>query len=465
MKLNGKSRINCRLCKLSQETTLMTEDRQFTRRKFLKAASPVVLAPLAVPASALGLTERPAPSERIAVGCIGLGGQGDRDMTALMNDPRVQVVAICDCDRGSGDYEKGWYRGLAPAKAKIEAHYAQNGRAGTHKGVFETGDFRELLARDDVDAVTCSTPDHWHAAVVVASAKAGKDIYCQKPLSPTVEDGRAMVRAVRRYNRVFQCGSQRRSDSKCRHACELVRNGRIGRLHTVLVGLPGGHSNPRPGRSPEIMAVPQSFDYPMWLGPAPYSPYTLDRCHWTYRWNLDYSGGQLTDWGAHFIDMAHWGMGAEHTGPVQIEGKGTFPPGSDVWNTATEFHIECLYADAVKMIISNQGGGVKFVGTEGTVTLSGSEPKSIWQSQIGTDEIHLYESDNHYGNFIDCVISRKRTAAPVDVAHRSITPAHLGGIAMRLDRKLRWDPELEAFIGDTQADTMLSRSYRAPWSL
>ena len=442
----------------------MSKTVKLTRRNFLSLTAPAVMAPLIVPASVLGLTERPAPSERIVVGCIGLGGQGDRDMAGLMNDPRVQVVAICDCDRGSTNYERGWHRGLAPAKAKIEAHYAQHARGGTYKGVYETGDFRELLARGDIDAVTCSTPDHWHAAVVVAAAKAGKDIYCQKPLSLTVEDGRAMVRAVRRYNRVFQCGSQRRSDSRCRHACELVRNGRIGKLQTVLVGLPGGHSNPRQGRSPEIMPVPKALDYQTWLGPAPYAPYTLDRCHWTYRWNLDYSGGQLTDWGAHFIDMAHWGMGTESTGPVEIEGKGTFPSGSDVWNAPTAFHIECLYADGVKMIITNQGGGVKFVGTEGIITLSNAEPKSIWESQIGPEEIHLYRSDNHYGNFIDCVINRKPTAAPVDVAHRSITPAHLGGIAITLNRKLRWDPQHEKFSGDSQATRMLARSYRAPWS-
>ncbi len=443
----------------------MSRARQLSRRSFLRAASPVVMAPLIAPASALGLTDRPAPSERIVVGCIGLGGQGDRDMSGLMNDPRVQVVAVCDCDRGSTNYERGWHRGLAPAKAKIEEYYARQRRPGAHRGVFETGDFRELLALDDIDAVTCSTPDHWHAAVVVAAAKAGKDIYCQKPLSLTVEDGRAMVRAVQRSNRIFQCGSQRRSNSKCRHACELVRNGRIGKVHTVLVGLPGGHSNPRQGRSPEIMPVPETLDYQTWLGPALYAPYTLDRCHWTYRWNLDYSGGQLTDWGAHFIDMAHWGMGAESTGPIEIEGKGTFPPGSDVWNTATKFRIECLYADGVKMIISNQGGGVRFVGAEGTVTLSGADPKSIWESQIGAGEIHLYESNNHYGNFVDSVVSRKPTAAPVDVAHRSITPAHLGNIAIRLGRRLRWDPVREEFVGDSQANRMLSRPYRAPWSL
>ena len=428
----------------------MPSVRQLTRRSFLRAAAPVVMAPYIVPASVLGLAKRPAPSERIVVGCIGLGGQGDRDMVGLMNDPRVQVVAICDCDSGSTNYERGWNRGLAPARAKIEAHYAQETRAGAHRGIFETGDFRELHARDGVDAVTCSTPDHWHAAAVVAATKAGKDIYCQKPLSLTVSDGRAMVRSVQRYNRVFQCGSQRRSSSQCRHACELVRN---------------GHNNPRSGRSPEIMPVPEGFDYQTWLGPVPYAPYTLDRCHWTYRWNLDYSGGQLTDWGAHFIDMAHWGMDAENTGPVEIEGRGKFPPRSDVWNTATEWHVECRYADGVKMIITNQGGGVKFVGAEGTVALSGAEPKSIWESKIGPDEIHLYQSNDHYGNFVDCVISRERTAAPVDVAHRSITPAHLGNIAIRLGRKLRWDPLQEEFIGDSQANRMLSRPYRSPWRL
>ena len=444
----------------------MPRVRRLTRRSFLRTAAPVVMAPYIVPASVLGQAKRPAPSERIVVGCIGLGGQGDRDMVGLMNNPRVQVAAICDCDSGSTNYERGWIRGLAPAKAKIEAHYAQKARTGTHKGIFETGDFRELLAQGGVDAVTCSTPDHWHAAVVVAAAKAGKDIYCQKPMSLTVSDGRAMVRAVQRYNRVFQCGSQRRSSSQCRHACELVRNGRIGKLHTVYVGLPrNGHNNPRTGRSPEIMPVPECLDYQTWLGPAPYAPYTLDRCHWTYRWNLDYSGGQLTDWGAHFIDMAHWGMGAENTGPVEIEGKGTFPPKSDVWNTATAWNIECRYANGVKMLITNQGGGVKFVGEEGTVTLSGSEPKSIWESKIGPDEIHLYKSNDHYANFVDSVISRERTAAPVDVAHRSITPAHLGNVAIRLGRKLRWNPEQEGFIGDSQANSMLSRPYRSPWRL
>jgi predicted dehydrogenase len=442
----------------------MTTAKPTTRRNFLKTASAVVV-PAIVPASVFGQGNRPAPSERIVVGCIGLGGQGDRDMIGLMSDDRVQVMALCDCDRGSTHYEQTWHRGLAPAKAKIEKHYAADRHAGTHKGIFTTGDFRELLARDDIDAVTCSTPDHWHAAIVVAAARAGKDIYCQKPLCLTIADGRAMVEAVQRYDRIFQCGSQRRSDSRCRHACELVRNGRIGRVHTVYVGLPGGHSNPRRGRSAEIMPVPKELDYQRWLGPAPDAPYALDRCHWTFRWNLDYSGGQLTDWGAHFIDMAHWGMGTELTGPVEIEGQGKYPAPADLWNTATEFHLESRYANGVKMILTSEGGGVKFVGTDGQVTLGGSEPKSIWQSTIGPEETHLYKSNNHYKNFVDCVISRQRTAAPVDVAHRSITPAHLGQIAMMLGRKLKWDPAKEEFVADERANALRSRPYRAPWRI
>jgi len=442
-----------------------------SRRNFLRGATAALVAsaaaPYVVPASALGADGRPAPSDRITMGCIGLGGRGTVDMQAFLGRGDVQIVALCDVDKGSDRYEDAWYRGLKPAMDAVAKHYARDKAAGTYRGPDGTQDFRELLARTDIDAVTVATPDHWHAGIVVAAAKAGKDIYCEKPMSLTVADGRAMVEAVRRYGRVFQCGSQRRSSAKCRFSCELVRNGRIGKLQAVRVGLPGGRwirSNAKETFEPE--PVPETFDYDMWLGPAPWAPYTYNRCHWNFRWNLDYSGGQVTDWGAHYIDMAHWGMGAEHAGPVEVAGEGKFPPPSELWNTATDFHFACTYAGGVKMDVSSGGGGVRFIGADGWVDLEGgSEPASLQKEPTGTDEIHLYESRDQHGNFIDCVKSRGPTAAPVDVAHRSIIPAHLGNIAMRLGRKVRWDPAAERFFDDPGADRLLSRAYRSPWSV
>ena len=288
------------------------------------------------------------------MGSIGLGGRGTVNLQAFLGQSGVQVVALCDVDAGSTRYEDSWLRGLGPAKAMVEQHYVAEKASGSYGGVIGYRDFRELLARGDVDAVCISTPDHWHAPIAVAAAEAGKDVYCEKPLSLTIRDGRAMADAIARYGRVFQCGSQRRSDAGCRRTCELVRNERIGKLRTVRVGLPGGHwlrSNVR--STHETQPIPEGFDYDLWLGPAPWAPYTFNRCHWNWRWNLDYSGGMVTDWGAHMIDMAHWGMGAEETGPLEIEGKATWPPRADLWNTATAFQFTCTYADG------RQGDGVQ----------------------------------------------------------------------------------------------------------
>jgi len=436
-----------------------------TRRQFLKQTSLLLgAAPWMVSASSRGADGRSAPSDRIVMGSIGIGGQGNRDMQGCMGHRDTQFVALCDVDEGSKNYERGWELGLAPAKEKVERHYAAEKRAGTWKGVFTTTDFRELLARDDIDAITCSTPDHWHAGVVVAAAKAGKDIYCQKPLSLSIADGKAMVAAVHRYGRVFQCGSQRRASASCRRTCEIVRNGHVGKLHTVRVGLPGGHSNPGYTMGEAPMPVPQGFDYDRWLGPAPWAPYTHKRCHWTFRWNLDYSGGQLTDWGAHYIDMAHWGMGADLTGPIEVEGKGEFPPSANLWNTATGFHIEAQYRGGIRMIVSSSGGGVRFEGDRGSIQLGGqgSSP-AITNAAIGQDDIRLYEASSIYGNFVECVKSRQPTAAPVAVAHRSISVAHLGNISMALGRNVKWDPDTETFPNDPEATALLSRAYREPW--
>ena len=445
----------------------LRSNHRSTRRQFLRAALATgasLAAPTVIPISAFGTDDRPAPSERIAMGCVGLGGRGTVNMNTFLGHSQVQIVALCDVDAGSTRYEDAWHRGLAPARDSVQKRYAAERASGTFHGVSGYNDFRELLARDDIDAACISTPDHWHAPIVVAAAKAGKDIYCEKPLSLTIRDGRAMVDAVTRYDRVFQCGSQRRSDARCRHSCELVRNGRIGKLHTVRVGLPGGHwirKNAKKTFGPE--PIPEGFDYDLWLGPAPRAPYTFNRCHWNWRWNLDYSGGNVTDWGAHMIDMAHWGMGCDETGPIEIQGKGTFPPRTDLWNAATAFEFTCTYANGVKMIVRS-GGPNRFEGTQGWVELAGkTDPPELAKSVIGPNEIHLYESRGQHGNFLDCVKSRDRTAAPVEVAHRTITVAHLGNIAMLLARVIRWDPDKEEILDDEEASRLLSRPKREPW--
>jgi len=448
------------------------QNNKISRRGFLKKAvktSAIFAIPAIVPSSVFGAD---APSNRINVGMIGVGNQGTWDMQAFLGDERVQVLAVCDVNRESEGYWSGAVGGRENAKRIVERRYAQQKRAGTYNGCNAYEDFHELLGREDIDAVEIATPDHWHAAITIAAAKAGKDIYCQKPLSLTVSDGRAMVNAVNRYSRVLQCGSQQRSDYNFRRACELVRNGRIGKLHTVKCGLPGGTPDYSGGKgiSTEPSAVPEGFNYEMWLGPALSAPYCPARCHVNFRWILDYSGGQVTDWGGHHPDIAHWGMGTEHTGPVEIKNaKGEFAKGP-LWNTAERYYFECIYKNGVKLIISDSvRGGVTFEGTDGWVWadrgVHEASSDKILKSVIGPDEIHLYESNNHFRNFIDCVISRNEPIAPVETAHRSITLAHLGNIAMILGRDLKWEPEKERFIGDETANSMLVRAYRQPWYL
>jgi len=427
---------------------------------------------MVIPAAALGRDGKVAPSNRIALGIIGTGNQGLNDIKGFLGDERVQIVAVCDVNKEGPGYWNGGVAGREPARRLIEAHYAKQKEAGTYKGCDTLVDFRELLQRKDIDAVEVCLPDHWHAIPVIMAAAAKKDIYCQKPLSLTIAEGRAMSDAVKKYGVVFQTGSQQRSDSNFRRACELVRNGRIGKVHTVRCGLPGGRPDfGKTGDRKTPEPVPEGFDYQMWLGPAAEAPYVPARCHVNFRWIYDYSGGQVTDWGGHHPDCAQWGLGTDHTGPVEIRSaKAEFAP-DPLWNTATDYYFEAIYKDGTRLIISSkEKSGVTWEGSEGKVWANrgshDADPKSILTSEIGPNEVHLYESSNHYRNFIDCVISRKETAAPVEVAHRSITICHLGNIAMRLGREsLKWDPEKEQILGDSEATKMLSREYRAPWKL
>ena len=449
---------------------------QSSRRRFLQVSLGGISAgigfPAIVPARALGRAGAVAPSNRVTLGVIGTGNQGFNDLRSFLHDERVQIVAVCDLNRESAGYWDGKIGGREPAKRLVEKHYAENRPSGNYRGCHACVDYREILGRKDIDAVEVCTPDHWHAIPVLEACLARKDIYCQKPLSLTVAEGRAMSYAVNKCHVVFQTGSQQRSDHRFRRACELVRNGRIGDLKRVLVGLPGGRTDyAKCGDRKKPEPVPAGFEYNTWLGPAPSAPYAPARCHVNFRWIYDYSGGQVTDWGGHHPDCAQWGMGTEMTGPVEFRNvKGVFPP-DPLWNTATEYSFEAVYDNGVSMIVSNANKmGVTFQGTKGTIYVDRgrltANPKTILDSKIGPNEIHLYKSDDHFRNFIDCVISRAPTAAPVEVAHRSITICHLGNIAMRLGRKsLRWDPRTEQIIGDAEASKMLSRPYREPWKL
>jgi len=438
---------------------------ELTRRQFLKNSTAVtaaaLLGPAIVPASVFGAN---APGSRILVGCIGVGRMGLGDMKEIMGFKQVQVVAVCDVDS----------RRVKHAQQLVEAHYSTKSQSGTYKGCAAYRDFRELLARADIDAVTISTPDHWHALPAIAAAQAGKDIFLQKPLTLTIEQGRVLTDTVRRYGRIFQVGSQQRSDSRFRLACELVRNGRIGQLQTVKVGF---GADPSTGPKPP-MPVPQWLDYNMWLGPAPWAAYTEKRVHPQNGYGRpgwlrisDYGAGMITGWGSHHNDIAQWGMGTEYTGPVEIEAQAEFPR-DGLWDVHGRFRIEYTYAHGVKLICADNKKnkqGVFFEGTEGWVYVRrgfiDANPKSVLSSTIGPGEIHLYQSNNHKANFLECIKSRQETVAPVEIGHRSCTVCLLGDIAMRLGRKLKWDPKLERFVNDEEANRMLSRPMRSPWRL
>jgi len=435
----------------------------FSRRGFLKGAAAVAIGtavcPRVIPSRALGLDKVPAPSQRITLGFIGTGDHGiNRNVRGFLNQPDAQVLAVCDVDAARRE----------DAKKIVEQHYADAMAKGIYKGCGSYNDFREIIGRKDVDAVMVSTPDHWHVIPSIAAVKAGKDVICEKPLSLTVAEGRALADAVKQHNRISQTASENRSMHPFHRMCELVRNGRLGKLLRIKVDLPSGHAVIP--ASQQVGPPPPGFDYNLWLGQAPEAPYCPARCHWNFRWILDYSGGMLTDWGAHLIDIAQWGNDTELTGPVEVQGTADFPK-SGLYNTATKFDIRCKYANGVELNIVSRSPAIRFEGTEGWIASASwgaplqSSPKSILDSVIKPDEVHLYTAPDEHRNFLDCVKSRKPCYAPAEIGHRTITIAHVGHIAVRLGRRLQWNPAKERFVGDPAADKMLSRPMRAPWTL
>ncbi|HBB92474.1 MAG TPA: gfo/Idh/MocA family oxidoreductase [Bacteroidales bacterium] len=416
-------------------------------------AGAAITLPYIIPSSALGKDGAVAPSNRVVMGLIGSGSMGTGDMHEFMGKPDVQMVAACDVDKQHRE----------SAKAAMDAKYG-NSDARIYS------DYREFLAQEKIDAVILALPDQWHGIIAVAAANAKLDIYGQKPLARTIWEGKKIIEAVEKNNVIWQTGSWQRSEAHFHRACELVINGRIGKVSFVEVGLPDG--SPTYSAHP-VQPVPEGLDWDMWLGPAPSAPYR-GVCHWDWRWILDYSGGQLTDWAGHHIDIAHWGLGLDRTGPIEIDARGVYPR-DGIFDVPVEYSIHAKYANGIEMHYANarqvpHGMGVCWYGDKGWIhvdrgeRLFASDPK-ILEEKIGDNEIKLYRSLNHTQNLIDCIRSREETITPCQVAHRSISAALLGEISMLTGRKIKWNPDTQEIIDDPMASRLLRRPFRTPWKL
>ncbi len=452
------------------------------RRQFLKrtaaVATGIVGFPAIVPSTVFG---RNAPSNRIHIGQIGFGRIARvHDLPETIQHDMARIVAVADMDIRRAKDGKKW----------IEDYYARKNGGKSDVDVKVYQDYKELLQDKGIDAVILSTPDHWHAQPAMEAALAGKDIYLQKPASLTIEEGRAMSDTLKRTGRIFQIGSQQRSLNpwpQFHQACELVRNGRIGDVKHIRIGLPVDPS----GQEEPQMQVPENLDYDTWLGSTPLVYYTEKRVHPQNDYSRpgwlrceQFGAGMITGWGAHHIDTAHWGMGTELTGPVEVEGQAEFPK-SGLWDVHGKYRIWARYANGVIMEICDEfPNGIRFEGTAGWIfvargnakvtasdpgsnekaedVFTASDPK-ILQSEIGPNEIHLYKSPEQHLNWLECIRSRKQTVAPAEIAHRSCSACLVAHAAMRLQRKLSWDPDKERFVNDDQANGMLSRPQRAPF--
>lgn len=449
------------------------------RRVFIKKAAATAVGtavfPTIVPSSVFG---KNAPSNKIHIGQIGCGRIArDHDMAETIKYDKAQFVAVCDVDS----------KRLADGKKYVDDYYTKKAGKSNFSNVKMYENYIDMLGDKDIDAVIISTPDHWHAEPAIRAALAKKDIYLQKPTSLTVEEGRLLSDVVRNQNVILQVGTQQRSSPQFRIAAELVRNGRIGKLHTVKIGLPGDPSGPEADEMP----VPANLNYDMWLGSTPEVYYTEIRVHPQNNYGRpgwlrceQFGSGMITGWGQHHFDSAAWGMNTEYTGPVSVEAIAEFPK-SGLWNVHGDFMVKAEYENGITMYTS--GGypnGIRYEGSEGwifvsrgnyvasssdpvaqennTKALDASDPK-ILTSEIGENEIHLYKSDNQHGNWLDCIGSRKEPISPVEIGHRACTICLISHIAMKVPKKLEWDPKLEKFSNSELANAMLRRPQRAPY--
>jgi predicted dehydrogenase len=413
-----------------------------SRRQFLTTSAAAIALPTILPRSVLGA------NERVLTGHIGVRNQGLPNLKAFQKLARPS--AICDVDKEVA----------AKALAAVE---------GGEKSCKVVADYRRLLDMKEIDAVVITTPDHWHALMTIHACQAGKDVYCEKPLSLTVSEGRKMIEAARKHSRVVQTGSQQRSDDRFRLACALVRSGRVGKVEKVLVGIPKVNFEGPPVPDSD---APAALDYDTWLGPAPKKPYNAKHVHYNFRFFWDYSGGQMTNFGAHHLDIAQWGLGMDQSGPVSTEGTATFHP--EHWYEVTSScRVTHTYANGVTVVVGQEQKdipqGVTFVGAGGTLFVDRKQivanPRELASEPLTSFDVHLPISRNHHQNFLDCVKSRQRPIADIAIGHRSATVCHLGNIALRLGRKIHWNPDAETIVGDDEASAMLSRPYRSPWTV
>jgi predicted dehydrogenase len=432
--------------------------RQFLRRA--AAASTVFALPTIIPASALGLDGKPAPSGRITFGCIGTGGKGRNNLGRFLAFPDVQVLAVCDADAANA----------ASARGDVHKKYGNT-------DCQSTDDFRELCARKDLDAVSIATPDHWHALTSIVALDSGKHVYCEKPLANSIREGRAMVEAVQRNNRVLQCGSHERSNPSVRFACEQIRNGKIGKLHTIRVNLPTDqphHAKVMAAKDlPPMAEVPEGLDYDAWLGFTPYRsyrPFMADepqrRCHFWWRFNLTYGGGEMTDRGAHVIDLAGLAADTDHTGPVEIEARGERASG--MFDAFFNFEFTNKYAGGLTLVGWASGPrGIRFEGDDGWIfihihggKLEASRPELTDEASAKDNKILLGRTPSHHRNFVDAILTGSQPFATAEIGHRTATICHLNNIAMKLQRTLKWDPQSEQVIGDDEANRLCAPAMR-----
>jgi predicted dehydrogenase len=451
--------------------------RSISRRHFLQTAGAACAVPFVIPGSALGLDTKPAPSQRINVGMIGVGRQAKNyNVKQFLTMPDVQILAVCDVD--------SWR--LANGKQQVEEAYAKNSPSNTYKGCDTTNDFREILARKDIDAVMISTPDHWHVPMALAAFEAGKDVSLEKPITRSIGEGRKLSDAAKRLGRVFRVDSELRSYAHIVQAAELVRNGRIGKVQRVTVGVPGSDVGCLP--QPE-MPVPPELDYERWQGNAPRAPYTEFRVHKPKSYerpgwmrHLYYCDGMITNWTTHWNDGAMFATGLERTGPVEIEGTGEYPPADSFWNVLIKFEVKMRFAGGVDWVYRTEKPFFKIEGTDGWVyaeykqlqaKIDGREgylffnekaktkPTLMPAPTIRPDEIH-FDVKTDKQDFIDAVKTRGESLEPAEVGHRVTSLGHLGQIAIQLGQKLKWDPDKERFIGNDQANAMIDQRIQSP---